>query len=78
MLAQSQGSAEIGIDHLLEALDGNSTSGEPVVTPDEPRLPLTKLDLPLSIEAAAALAQFKDIPDMPLDLLRTVLLAAKA
>ena len=77
MLAQSSGSPEIGIDHLLEALDGKGTSAEPVISSEEPFSPLTKLDMPLSTEAAAALAPHEDVPNMPLDLLRSVLLAAK-
>ena len=77
MLAQSSGSAEIGIDHLLAALEGKGSAADPVLPAAEPFSPLTKLDMPLSTEAAAALAPHDDIPNMPLDLLRSVLLAAK-
>jgi hypothetical protein len=77
MLAQSSGSSEIGIDHLLAALEGKGTSGDPVVSSGGSFSPLQKLDLPLSAEAATALSAYEDIPNLPLDVLRSALLAAK-
>jgi hypothetical protein len=77
MLAQSSGSPEIGIEHLLAALEGKGTPADPVVSSGESFSPLQKLDMPLSAEAAAALAAYEDIPNLPLDVLRSALLAAR-
>ena len=77
VLARSLGGSEIGIDHLLAALDPETASTEPVPPPEGPFVPVPGQDMLLSPDAAAALAALGDILTIPLDVLRSVLLSAK-
>src|SRR5882762_9055596 len=77
VLAQTSGASEIGIDHLLAALDPESGSGDPVAPPEGTFFPVPRQDMALSPGAAAAMASLGDISTIPLDVLRSVLLSAK-
>ena len=77
VLAQTSGASEIGIDHLLAALDPETSSAEPVAPPEGPFFPVPRQDMALAPDAAAAMAPLGDISTIPLNVLRSVLLSAK-
>ena len=77
VLAQSSGALEIGIGHLLAALDPETGSAEPVAPREGPFFPVPRQDMALSSDAAMAMAPLGDISAIPLDVLRSVLLSAK-
>ena len=54
VLAQNSGASEIGIDHLLAALDPETSSAEPVAPPEGPFFPVPRQDMALAPDAAAA------------------------
>lgn len=74
-LAQRAGESEIGIAILLAALDHEFTSNEVAGPATGPFLPVPHVDMPLSKDAAAAIAPLGDIFGIPADVLRNVLLA---
>lgn len=73
LLAQQSGASEIGIYHLLQALDGGVINQPSVAQSVGPFLPVPHQDLPFSREAAAVLESLGDVLDMPLDRLRGAL-----
>jgi hypothetical protein len=77
VLAQTSGATEIEIDHLLAALDPEFGLLDPVVPPEGPFFPVPKEDMALSPGAAAAIRPLGDISTIPLDVFRSVLLAAR-
>jgi hypothetical protein len=77
VLARSSGASEIGIDHLLAALEAESSSVDPAAPPEGTFFPVPRQDMALSRGAATAIARLGDISTIPLDVLRNVLLSAK-
>ena len=78
LLAQRSKAREIGIEHLLAALDEDMPLAvESSIRPEPPFLPVPHQDLPLSPGAAAALEPLGDIFDVSLRALRSVLLDAQ-
>ena len=76
VLAQQSGAPEIGIDHLLAALDSN----EPIPTIAgiaESYDPVPRQDMPLALDAIAAISPLGNLSAIPLDVLRSALLSAK-
>jgi hypothetical protein len=82
MLAEDENAPEIGVDHLLAALDTPVAVTEPVKRPPGPYLPAPHRDKPLSsdakagIEAAGALTP-ANLWQLTSDSLRAALLAVK-
>jgi hypothetical protein len=82
MLAEEENAPEIGVDHLLAALDTPVAVTELAERPPGPYLPAPHCDKPLSndakaaIEAAAALTP-ANLPQLTPDSLRAALLAVK-
>jgi hypothetical protein len=78
VLAQSSAASEIGVDHLLAALDADVASNEPVATLIAERyVAVPKQDMPLAPDVVAALGRFREISTIPLDVLRSALVSAK-
>jgi hypothetical protein len=74
VFAQSSGASEIGIDHLLAALDSN----EPIPTTIAgPYSAVPKQDMPLALDASAAISPLADLSTVSLDTLRSALVSAK-
>jgi hypothetical protein len=82
ILAEKENAPEIGVDHLLAALDTPTAERKPVEQSPGPFVPASHRDKPLSsqakaaIEAAGALAP-SDLEQLTIDSLRTALLAVK-
>jgi hypothetical protein len=82
ILAEKEDAPEIGIDHLLTALDSQAAESKPVEQSTGPFVPAPHRDLALSskvqaaIEAAGALAPW-NLEQLTNDSLRRTLLAAK-
>jgi hypothetical protein len=74
-MAQCSGASEISVAILLAALDHEFTSNEAAVRATGAFLPVPHVDMPLSNEAAAAIAPLGDILSIPTNLLRSALLA---
>src|SRR5262245_33623439 len=79
ILAEEENASEIGVDHLLTALDSPTTTTEPVEQSMGPFVPAPHRDKPLSseaktaIEAAGVLAP-SDLEQLTIDSLRRALL----
>ena len=82
ILAEDENAPEIGVDHLLAALDGPRTDSKPVEQAKGPFVPTPHRDKAFSsaakaaIEAAGAVAP-SDLEQLTIDSLRRALLAAK-
>jgi hypothetical protein len=82
ILAEEEGAPEIGVDHLLAAMDSPTTANEPVEQTMGPFVPVPHRDKPLSseaktaIEAAGGLAP-SDLEKLTIDSLRKALLGAR-
>jgi len=76
-VGRSSGASEIGIDHLLAAIEPESSSVDHAAPPEETFVPVPRQDMALSDGATAAIAPLGDISTIPLDVLRSVLLSAK-
>ncbi len=82
ILAESENAAEIGVDHLLAALESPAAVNGSTLHTSEPYLPAPHRDQPLSsqaraaIKAAGALTAF-GFEHLTVDSLRTALLAVK-
>jgi hypothetical protein len=74
-LAQRAGESEISIPILLAALDHRFTSNEVAGPAMGPFVPVPHVDMPLSKDAAEAIAPLGDIFSIPTNVLRTALLA---
>lgn len=77
MLAQSSGASEIGIEHLLTALDYEAGFTDPVAPLEGPFVSVPKQDMLLLPGAAEAIAPLGDIWRITLDVLRGALVSAK-
>lgn len=77
VLAQRSGASEIGIDHLLAALDPETRSVNPIAPREGPFFPVPRQDMALSLGATAAMAPLGDISTIRPDVLLSVLLSAK-
>ena len=82
ILAEKEGASEIGVHHLLAALDTPTTESKPVEQSPGAFAPVPHRDKALSsqaqaaIEAAGALA-CSDLEQLTIDALKRTLLAAK-
>ena len=80
ILAEEQGAPEIGVDHLLAALDTAATVSEPLEHATGPLVPVPHREKSLSREAQAAIEAVgvfavSDLDQLTVDSLRRVLLA---
>jgi hypothetical protein len=82
LLAEKESAPEIGVDHLLAALDSPTIESQPVEQSTGPYVPIPHRDKALSseakaaIEAACALASC-DLEQLTIDSVRTALDAAR-
>ena len=82
ILAEDENAPEIGVDHLLAALDSPTTESKPVEQSMGPFVPAPHRDKAFSSEAKAAIeaagtAAPSDLEQLSIDSLRRALLAAK-
>ena len=81
ILAEKEGAPEIGVDHLLAALDNPTTESKPVEQSTGPFVPAPHRDKALSSEAQTAIEAGglapSDLEQLTIDSLRKTLLAAK-
>jgi hypothetical protein len=77
VFAQSSGASEIGIDHLLAALDSNEPIPTVISGIAERYSAAPKQDMPLALDAIAAISPLGDLSTVRLDVLRSALLSAK-
>jgi hypothetical protein len=77
IMALDAGAREISIEILLAALDHPFLSNEVTDAVVRHLLPVPHKDLPLSADATAAISPLLgNLPDIPLDLVRSALVAA--
>jgi hypothetical protein len=55
LLAEEEGAPEIGVEHLLRAIDSPAPPREPLERPAGPYVPAPHRDKPLSIQARSAI-----------------------
>ena len=77
VLAQRSGASEIGIDHLSAALDSNEPIPTTIAGTAEPYSPVPKRDMPLALDAIAAISPLGELSTVSLDTLRSALVSAK-
>ena len=78
LLARQSGASEIGLDELLAALEPESTPSESVQPEsDQTFHPIPHQDFLFSSAAAKAVESAGDLQTMPVERLRTAVLAAK-
>jgi hypothetical protein len=77
VLAQGSGASEIGTDHLLAALDSNEPIPTAIAGIAEPYSAVPKQDMPLALDAIAAISPLGDLSTVSLDTLRSALVSAK-
>jgi hypothetical protein len=80
ILAEKENAPEIGVDHLLAALDTPAAKTKPVEQSPGPFVPASHRDKPLSNQAKAAIEAAgtrSDLEQLTIDSLRTALLAVK-
>ena len=75
LLAHAQEATEIGVDHILAALDADLQEPEPRA--EGLFVPVPRVDLPLSAGVRSVMSSLGDIESASLDTLRRALLRAK-
>ena len=75
LLAHAQEATEIGVDHLLAALDADLHEPEPPA--EGPFVPVPRVELPLSAGVRSVMSSLGDIKGVSIDTLRKALLRAK-
>ena len=75
LLAHAQEATEIGVDHLLAALDADLHEPEPRA--EGPFVPVPRVELPLSAGVRSVMSSLGDIESASIDTLPRALLRAK-
>jgi hypothetical protein len=73
LLAEKEGAREIGIDHLLAALDSPAIETNLSGASTEPFVPVPRVDKIFSSQAQAAITAAGDLDQLTVDSLRAVL-----
>jgi len=76
-LAHAQEATEIGVDHLLAALEAGPSNG-PDLSAEGTFVPAPRVELPLSAGVRSVISSLGDIESASVDTLRGALLRAKA
>ena len=78
MVAQNAAATEIGVSHLLEAIDTPNTPPDRFASnPSGPFVPVERQELLLSPGAAGVISNLGDFSSISIEALRLALLAAK-